>query len=309
MQNTLVACFACAFKIPKPYLAPKFFMEGGFLNYNGKVYPAGKQLISPNNRSFRYGDGFFETMKMLNGKIVLGSLHFERLFSSLETMLFNKPKLLTAASLEEQIIELAKKNKHTKSGRVRLMIFRGDGGLYDAQDNHPNYLIQTWEMNDANNSLNENGLVIDIFKDAHKACDKFSHIKSNNYLSYVMAALWAKQQKLNDALVLNSLGNIADATIANLFIVKDGIILTPALTEGCVAGTMRRYLLQCMRKEGMPVQETGITIDDLISASEVFLTNAGYGLRWVQSCGSTNYTPQAAPMLYKKFIERLYTSH
>lgn len=283
-------------------------MEAAFLNYNGKIYQAGKLLISPNNRSFRYGDGFFETMKMLGGKIVLVGLHFERLFSSLETMLFDKPKLFTTGLLEEQVIELAKKNNHTKSGRIRLMVFRGDGGLYDAEDNHPNYLIQTWEMNEANNRLNENGLVVDVFKDARKACDRFSHIKSNNYLSYVMGALWAKQQKLNDALVLNSYGNIADATIANLFIIKDGIIQTPTLAEGCVAGTMRRYLLQCMRKEGMPVQETTITTDDITSASEMFLTNAGYGMRWVQSCGNTNYTLQAAPLIYKKFIEPLYKS-
>lgn len=284
-------------------------MDAGFVNYNGKIYSADKLLISPNNRSFRYGDGFFETMKMINGKILLGSLHFERLFASLQTMLFDKPKLFTATLLEEQIAALAKKNKHTKSGRIRLMIFRGDGGLYDAEDNNPNYLIQTWQMNDANNRLNENGLVVDVFKDARKACDAFSHIKSNNYLSYVMAALWAKQQKLNDALLLNSHGNIADATIANVFIIKDGIIRTPALTEGCVAGTMRRHLLRCMHNEGIPVQETAITIADIESANEMFLTNAGYGMRWVKSCGNTNYTSQAALTLYKQFIEPLYNTN
>jgi len=284
-------------------------MAGEFLNYNGKVYPADKLLISPNNRSFRYGDGFFETMKMIKGRIVLGNLHFERLFSSLDTLLFDKPKLFTATRLETEIAELAKKNNHTASGRIRLMVFRGDGGLYDAENNHPNYLIQTWEMNTANNQLNENGLVVDVFKDARKACDHFSHIKSNNYLSYVMAAIWAKQRKLNDALVLNSHNNIADATIANVFVVKEGIIQTPAITEGCIEGTMRRHLLQCIRKEGMPVKETIITLEDVKAASEMFLTNAAYGIRWVQSCGNTSYATQVAPVLYKKFVEPLYTSH
>lgn len=277
-----------------------------FLNYNGKLYAEGTMLISPNNRSFRYGDGFFETMKMINGSIVLGNLHFERLFTSLETMKFDTPKLFTAASLEEQVLNLAKKNKHSANGRIRLMVFRGDGGLYDAPDNHPNYLIQTWEMNDANNHLNENGLVTDVFADARKACDSFSHIKSNNYQCYVMGALWARQNKLNDALVLNSYGRIADATIANVFIVKDGIIQTPALTEGCVAGTMRRYLLQCLRNDGLPVQETAITPEDLTAAQEIFLTNAGYGMRWVQRCGNTSYTPKASLLLYKNYIAPLY---
>lgn len=277
-----------------------------FLNYNGKLYAEGTMLISPNNRSFRYGDGFFETMKMIKGNIVLGNLHFERLFKSLETMKFDAPKLFTAASLEEQVLLLAKKNKHTTSGRIRLMVFRGDGGLYDAPDNHPNYLIQTWEMNDANNHLNENGLVTGVFADARKACDNFSHIKSNNYQCYVMAALWARQNKLNDALVLNSYGRIADATIANVFIVKDGVIQTPALTEGCVGGTMRRYLLHCLRNDGLPVQETAITPEDLTEASEVFLTNAGYGMRWVQRCGNTSYAPKTSLLLYKNYIAPLY---
>ncbi len=284
-------------------------MSSSFLNYNGKLYPADKLLISPNNRSFRYGDGFFETIKMMNGKILLRSLHFERLFSSLETLQFDKPKLFTADMLEQQITELAVKNKHTLLGRVRLMVFRGDGGLYDTEDNHPNYLIQTWEMSAANNKLNENGLMVDIFPDARKACDKYSAVKNNNYLGYVMAALWAKKYKLNDALVLNSNDRIADATIANVFIIKDGIIKTPALTEGCVAGVTRRYILQCLRKESIPVEEAAITLEDIADASEIFLTNAAYGMRWVASCGKNNYIQKATSLLYQKFIEPLYKGH
>ena len=280
-------------------------MASYFLNYNGKFYKDGELFISPNNRSFRYGDGCFETMKMINGKLVLRDLHIERLFSSLETLQFDLPKLFTPATIEKQVAELAEKNKHTSLGRVRLMVFRGDGGLYDV-DNRPNYLIQTWEMPATNNMLNENGLDIGIYPDARKGCDMFSPIKNNNYLCYAMAALWAKKHNLNDALVLNAFGNVADASIANVFIVQDGIVKTPALTEGCVSGVARRYLLQCLRKEGMPVQETNITTEDVLQAQEVFLTNAAYGMRWVKSCGNSNYTLQAVPMLFKKFIEPLY---
>ena len=276
-----------------------------FLNYNGKLYKEGELLISPNNRSFRYGDGCFETIKMINGRIVLKNLHFERLFSSLATLQFEVPKLLTADSLEQQITALAHKNGHTKLGRVRLMCFRGDGGLYDA-DNKPNYLIQTWQMPESYNILNENGLVMGVYQDARKSCDSFSPIKNNNYLCYAMAALWAKQQKLNDAVVLNAFDRIADATIANVFIIKDGVILTPALTEGCISGVSRRYLLQCLRQQGIPVQETILTIDDINQAQEMFLTNAAYGMRWVHSCGNANYITRAVPALYKTFFEPLY---
>lgn len=280
-------------------------MLSSFLNHNGKLYKDGKLLISPNNRSFRYGDGCFETMKMANGKIVLRDLHIQRLFSSLETLQFQLPKLFTPAMLEQQVTELAVKNGHTNLARIRLMVFRGDGGLHEI-DNHPNYLIQTWPLNDSYNQLNENGLDTGIFKDAAKACDTFSPIKNNNYLCYAMAALWAKQNKLNDAVVLNAFGRVADASIANIFIVHNGIIKTPALTEGCIAGVTRRHLLQCLHKEGMPVEETSITIDDVLQAHEVFLTNAAYGMRWVKSCGNSNYTLQVAPMLYKKFIQPLF---
>lgn len=276
-----------------------------YLHYNGKMYSADKLFISPNNRSFRYGDGFFETMKMINGKVILADYHFERLFASLELLQFEKPNYFTAGYLMEHIEALAKKNYHTKLARIRLMIFRGEGGLYDPENHFPNHLIQTWELNPSNNILNENGLVVDIFKDARKACDNYSHVKSNNYLPYVMAALWAKKNHLNDAILLNSNNRIADATIANLFIIKDGIVKTPALTEGCVSGVMRRHLLSCMRKENIPVEETAIEADELLQASEVFLSNGIYGIKWVKSCSNNNYTKQIAALLHKKFIATL----
>jgi len=274
----------------------------GDLNYNGKLYRSDKLLISPNNRSFRYGDGFFETMKMVNGKIVLNDFHFERLFSSLELLQFEKPDYLTPKYFEEQITKLAEKNKHAKLARIRLMIFRGNGGLYDPENLFPNYIIQTSEYGELYNRFNERGFVVDIFKDARKACDSYSHVKSNNYLPYAMAALWAKKNKLNDALVLNAYNRIADTTIANVFILKEGIVKTPALSEGCVNGVMRRYLLQCMQNQGMQIEETQITVDNMLTASEVFLTNASYGIRWIKQCGESEFNNKFALELYKKFI-------
>jgi aminodeoxychorismate lyase len=279
-----------------------------YLDCNGKIFNADKLFISPNNRSFRYGDGFFETMKMINGKIMLADYHFERLFSSLDLLQFEKPNYLTVDYLKKNIEELAKQNRHSKLARIRLMIYRGDGGLYDAENHFPNHLIQTWNLNEANNSLNENGLMIDIFKESKKVCDNYSHVKSNNYLPYVMAALWAKKNDLNDALLLNSYYHIAEATIANVFIVKDGSVKTPALTEGCVNGVMRRHLLTCMRKENISVEETKIEVEELLQASEIFLTNSIYGIRWVKSCGTSNYSNELSAFLHKKFITHVFVT-
>lgn len=277
-----------------------------YLHYNGKIYDADTLLISPNNRSFRYGDGFFETMKMINGKIILEDYHFERLFASLELLQFEKPDFFTAAYLQEQTRELAKKNNHSKLARIRLMIFRGNGGLYDPNDHFPNHIIQTWELDPSNNFLNENGLRIGIFRDARKVYDRYSQVKSNNYLSYAMAALWAKQKHLDDALLLNSNNRITDATIANVFIVKDGLIKTPSLEDGCVSGVMRRHLLSCMRKENMPAEETTIEVEDLLNASEVFLTNSICGIRWVKSCGKSNYLNKISSLLHRQFVSKLF---
>lgn len=274
--------------------------------FNGVLMDAEKPVITADNRSFRYGDGCFETMKAVNGKIIHANEHFERFFASLELLQFDKPNYLTAAYLTEHITKLLLQNGHTKCARIRLTLFRGNGGLYDAENHFPNYLIQTWNLNTSNNQLNENGLVIDIYKEARKVCDHFPHLKSNNYLSYAIAALWAKKNHLNDALLLNPYDKITDATIANIFIVQNGIIKTPAVSEGCVNGIMKNYLLQCLRKENMPVEETSLNIDDVLQAQEVFLTNSIYGIKWVKQCGNSNYTLQTAAVLHKKMIEPLW---
>jgi branched-chain amino acid aminotransferase len=276
------------------------------MNLNGVIVSAEKPAITADNRSFRYGDGCFETLKAVNGKIIHAKEHFERVFASLELLQFDKPNYLTAAYLTEHISKLLQQNGHTKLARIRLTLFRGNGGLYDAENHFPNYIIQTWNLNESNNKLNENGLVIDVYKDARKVCDNFSHLKSNNYLSYAMAALWAKKNHLNDALLLNPYDKIADATIANVFIVQDGMIKTPSVTEGCVSGIMKNYLLHCLHEENIPVEETSITIDDVLNAQEIFLTNSIYGIKWVKQCGNSNYTLQTAALLHKKFIEVLW---
>lgn len=277
-----------------------------FLFSDGKILKNNKLLISPNNRSFRYGDGFFETMKWLKGKILLEQLHLDRLFHTLELLKFKPPSYFTAEYLVNAVQALVAKNQHHQLARVRITIYRGDGGIYDEQNHFPHLLIQTWALNETNNRLNENGLEIDIYAAAVKQADHFSLLKTNNYLSYAMAALWAKEHHLNDAILLNAQGYVADATIANIFIIHNGLIKTPALSEGPVAGVMRKYLLKQLRLNGYEVQEGAVTAEDLANASEVFLTNAIYGMRWVKQIGKHAYTHQLVPHLYKEMIAPLF---
>ena len=274
-----------------------------FVNQNGQVIREGNAVISINNRSFRYGDGCFETMKVVNGNLLFSDYHFERLFFSLDVLQFDVPSYFTPDYLHTQVLSLVKKNQHEKFARIRLNVYRGDGGLYDPQNLLPNYLIQTWELNPVNNHLNENGLIIDVFEDARKVCDRYSSIKSNNYLGYAMAALWAKKQRLNDAILLNQHNRIADATIANVFVVKDGIVKTPALEEGCINGIMRRHLITQLPLAGFEVQETILTIENLLEADELFLTNSIYGIKWVKEFRNKSYGNEMGARIFK-FIDK-----
>ena len=256
-----------------------------FINYNGNIYEQGQPVLAAADHSYRYGDGLFETMKMIKGNILFEEFHFERLFSGLKVLKFTIPGLFTRQKIGEEIKMLCKKNNCEELARIRLSVSRGNGGLYDC-DNKFSYLIECWPLEKNNGDINTNGLVIDAFPDVRKSIDHFSNLKSANYLPYVMAAIWAKENKLNDALVLNQHGRICDATIANVFWTKNDKIYTPPLSEGCVAGIMRGQVLN----SGLDINESVLTEDILLNADEVFLTNVMTGIRWVKQCRNKVYS-------------------
>ena len=276
-----------------------------YLIYNGELYPSDTPIITANNRSFRYGDGCFETMKMIDGDIVFDALHWQRLFSSIPVLQFDVPVFFSPEYFLQQIKTLTQKNNHQRLARIRITIFRGDGNLNDA-NNKPNYVIQSWALQQIQ-TLNENGLVIDIYNDARKQTDSFSSLKNNNYLPYSMATIWSKKNNIDDALIINNSNRIAEATTSNIFIVKNNIITTPALQEGCIAGVTRSYLLHCLRQANLPHEEAELTTEDLLTADELFLTNAGWYIRWVKRFRSKGYTNETAKFLFAQFISPLLT--
>ena len=266
--------------------------------YNGKTYKAQTAVLNADNRGLRYGDGLFETVKWINGELQFIDEHFTRLWNGLQVLQFNIPKHFTPDFLQEEIISLLQKNAHHKIARIRITLFRGDGGLYDAADHTPNYLIQTWALPDDIGSWNSNGLVLGIYNEIKKSCDILSNLKHNNFLPYAMAALYAKNEKWNDAVLLNTTGRICDTTMANIFLVKNEIVYTASLAEGCIAGIMRKNMVQQLVKNNMQVNEGQLTVDDLLNADEVFLTNSIYNMRWVQSIGDKKYAHAVAQKIY-----------
>jgi branched-chain amino acid aminotransferase len=274
-----------------------------YVHYNGKIYPSGTPLVEAGNRGLRYGDGLFETFRCVNGQIERADWHFERLFSGLKLLAFDIPVHFTPAWLATAVTALCTRNQHPIA-RVRINLFRGNGGLYDAESHHPHFIIESWPLPGASFELNQNGLVTGIFPDARKAMDSFSHCKHNNYLAYTMAALFAKKQQWNDAFVLNAADRVCDATIANVFIVKDNNVFTCPLTEGCVAGIMRRFLIQNLPAAGIIVTQKPVTTTDLLNADEVFLTNAIKGIRWVRQCGGAVYTNHLTMTIFNNLLRK-----
>lgn len=251
------------------------------------------------NRSYRYGYGLFETMKVRDERILLFPLHAERLLSGLEFLKIPRPAFFTPEKLEAEITGLCRKNACGQGARVRLSVSAGEGGLYD-HGGGLQYVIEAWPLEEAVNSLNENGLHLGVFTGARKGCDDFSNLKSASFLPYAMAAAYARENRLNDCLLLNNHDRVADSTMANLFIVSRGKIFTPPLSEGCVAGVMRRHLLNHLPEWGYPVTETPLETRDIESAEEVFLTNAIRGIRWVGRFGEKIYSSRISGEIYNR---------
>ena len=276
-----------------------------WIDHNGTLLPAGSLILKAPNRGFHYGDGLFETLLVRDGRIRLRAAHFNRLFAGMTRLRYTLLPLFTPEKLEAGILQLCERNGHIDLARVRLTIYRADGGLYDPEDLHPRYLIESWPLNPEDISLNEKGLAIDVYPDGMKPCDALANIKSNNFLVYAVAALYAKEHGLNDCLVRNVHGRLADSTIANLFYRKDRELFTPPLSEGCVAGVMRSFLLSALPNAGFPVYERPVTAEDLLNADEIFLSNAIRGIRWVQTFRTSRYTGDLSRTIYNQLIRSI----
>jgi branched-chain amino acid aminotransferase len=274
-------------------------------NYNGKLFADGTLITGPDNRGLRYGDGLFETLKMKNGQLIYPDEHFARLWKGMNVLQFDIPKHFTPEKLDREINALVKKNRHENAARVRLNVFRGNGGLYDATNNFPNYIIQSWALPPVNAEWNSNGLIAGIYSDARKSCDILGNIKHNNYLPYVLGALKAKENKWNDAVLLNTYGRICDTTVANIFLIKNENIYTPLLSEGCVAGIMRKKIIQQLIKFDFTVAEKEIAAEELFNADEVFFTNSIYNLKWVQRIGEGVFSNAVTKKIYDKVISTI----
>ncbi len=267
-----------------------------YINFNGKIVPSGTALVSSDNRGLRYGDGLFETIKFCKNKLVMMNEHMARLWKGMHEMKMKIPE-----KIEEVTIALLKKNNY-KYARVRISVTRGDGGLYDS-DNNFQYIIECWPLTTDYKTLNENGLELCVYKEALKICDNFSNLKHNNFLPYFMGALFAQQNKCNDALILNQHHRICDSSNANIFIIVNDTVITPPLNEGCIAGTIRKLLIQLLPELNYNIIQEPISQEMILNADEVFLTNAIYNMRWVSTIGEKKYKHSTTKNIFEKIVQ------
>lgn len=270
-----------------------------FVSFNGELYPSDAPLFSAQNRSFRYGDGLFETMKVLNERIILSSYHFDRLWLGLHMLQISQPQSFNREDLAEAIIDLCQKNNMQQSARVRLAVFRND-------ENSAEFVIETMPLPTDTNQLNEKGWSLELYPFARKSCDAIGNLKTANYLIYILAGRYAQEKGFDECLVLNTENNLCDASKANIFLVHENSIYTPALHQGCVNGVMRRYLVEQIKDLGIPVYQREITEDQLLQADEVFVTNAISGIRWIASYRDKQYGNILIKDIYQNIIAALF---
>ena len=256
-------------------------------------------LFTPQNRSFRYGDGVFETIKIFHGKILLEEFHFDRLFSSLNLLKIAGFVDLGREMLAAKIIELTTLNKCIDSARVRLAIYR-------EEESKAGFVIEANKLDEKVNEFNEEGWAINIYPLVRKSCDAFANLKSANYLPYVLADLHAKETGCEESILLNTENNLCDASKANIFLLVKDEIYTPALHQGCVNGVKRRYIIEELKKEKIIVQQKQINESLLLEADEVFLTNAINDIRWVKSFKDKIYTNSFIGDFYKRIFSTVY---
>ena len=273
-----------------------------YINYNGRLLEPGTLLIGASNRGFRYGDGLFETMLMKNGALRFWEDHADRLWEGLRLLAFEILPHFTPAYLHEQITALCGVNGQEALARVRLMVFRGDGSIYGGQDETPHFIIEATAPAPGTCAFNKEGYILGIYGEMVIPADRFSHLKTNNYLPSVMGRIHARRQGWADSILLNAAGLVCETTVANIFLVRNDIIYTPALNQGCVAGIMRKYLLKALPDAGYTVREEEIPVNALAGADEIFITSSLTGLRWVKQLGKKIYVHECAASVYNSFI-------
>ncbi|MBK7128669.1 MAG: aminotransferase class IV [Crocinitomicaceae bacterium] len=272
-----------------------------YVNNNGVLIPAETYSIRSGNRAYLYGDGLFESIRVVNGKPTNLENHMVRLHEGMKALRIQITPEFNIDFFRKEIEELCHQNGIERGGRVRLSVDRRTGGYYMPSDNQADYFIEAQSLPNNRFNLNDRGLKVDQFEEMKKQINRLSTFKTKNGLLYIMAKLRARELGLDDLLIQNDRMGIIEGGSANLFIVSNGVLYTPGLDSGCLGGTMRMQIINIALSYNIKVYECNISPQNLLVADEVFMTNAIEGIIWVASYRTKQYSNYLA----KSLIERL----
>lgn len=264
------------------------------INFNGELLFKENIKLTTDNRGFKYGDVIFETIKVVHKKVVFWEDHYFRLMASMRMLRMKIPMEFTLEFLEQEILKTVAVKKDANSFRVRLNIFRKDGGLYTPKTNEISYLIEVSE----NNYQTKNNYEIDVFKDFYNYSGLLSTIKTNNRVLNTLASIFADENDLDNCVLLNERKGVVEVTNGNIFVIKGNLIKTPALTEGCIKGIIRKKMIEIISKNKQyTIEETSISPFEIQKADEVFITNAIIGIQPVTKYKKKSFTTEVGEKL------------
>lgn len=267
------------------------------INYNGAIV-TDQTIISNSNRAFLYGDGVFETLKVYNKNILYLEDHYFRLMASMRIVRMQIPANFTLEFFESQIIDLVNALQIAESARVRFTVFRNDGGYYLPQTREVTYLIQASALSTTKYELDIKPYEVDLYKDFFVPKTLLSTLKTTNKMLHITGSIYANENGLQNAIVLNNDKNVVEALNGSLFMVMGNKLITPPLSEGCLNGIMRKQLLQLAKKiEGVEVIEEIISPFDLQKADELFVTNVITGIQSITQYRKKSYNNDVAKQL------------
>ncbi len=251
------------------------------------------------NRAMRFGDGLFETIKVINGEPHLWSAHMERLKEGMNYLkLSYDPLFFDELLVDAHSLLLQKEIK--KGGRLRVMVYRSGKGTYSPEKSSVDYLIEA-DLHTANGfELNKKGLKVEIAQEEKIVPERRNAFKTLNAIPYVRASLEKQERGFDDLLIQNTEGKIIEATSSNLFIFKSGKWITPPIEDGCLNGVMRSWIMDNLSLNGLSTLEQSIRVEDVLMAEEVFLTNAIQGIKWVSAFRDKRFYRRKVEEIFKR---------
>ncbi|MBS3821492.1 MAG: branched-chain-amino-acid transaminase [Planctomycetes bacterium] len=242
---------------------------------NGNLVDQSDAKVSVFDHGVLYGDGVFEGIRVYGGRIFQCTAHLDRLFES--ASLIRLEIAYSAEQLEEAMVDCVEANS-LESGYIRLVVTRGPGtlGLDPFKCPQPNVFIIADQLKMYDEEMYQNGMAI-ILADTVRVSPSMipSKVKSLNYLNNILAKIEAVDAGVSEAMMLNAAGQVSECTGDNIFLVRDGKVITPPLAASVLPGITRNVVMHLAQRLGYEVRQEAFGIDTVYAADECFLTGTG----------------------------------